>query len=332
MKFLFYIAIIAASGWAGWHFYPGIYDGMQAKIEERKKEKAKLVESGANKKPQDERPAIPGGNTGAGALLASISRKTDPADPGTTTPSTKPADGGMKPANPAPVAVVVDEIEAKYPMPKFKAIEEITKDWTSIPSKAFPRKIKTKVPLVFEGTTGKTELPSGSDAIAANMRPGTGILTVMRPGDETTRIDVPLANTDLKESLTSLYEKYKDYHRNRVVQQRTRARALKDRANGASEDQMKLAGPKPDVNPGGVIPIMLAALQKKPLKELKANAITSWGALNFEEVEGKVYWTGTVQCTVENALFGATQTEIMALIKDGEVVKWLYTGSREEVQ
>jgi hypothetical protein len=117
-----------------------------------------------------------------------------------------------------------------------------------------------------------------------------------------------------------------------VVAQREHARSVKEHANGASEDQMKLAGPKPEVRPGGVIPIMLASIDELKLKELKANAITSWGSLNFEMVEGAPYWTGTVQCTVENALFGPTQTEVMALIKDNKVVKWLFTGSREEVQ
>lgn len=332
MKFLLYLAVIAATAWSGWHFYPGIYDGMQARIKERKQDKENAVAVALSKKVQEEKEKTTPGGSQASALLEAMAKKKEEAGKNpavATTPA--PGDGAPKPVKPAPV-VVVDEIEAKYPMPTFRAIEDITKDWSSIPSKAFPRKIKTKVVLVFEGTTGKVELPIGGDAIAANMRPGTGILTVMRPGDDTTRIDVPLANTDLKESLTMLYERYKEYHRNRVVQQRARARSLKERANGANEDQMQLAGPKPEVRPGGIVPIMLESIEKLKLKELKASAITQWGGVNFEEVDGKPYWTGTVQCTVENALFGPTLTEVMALIKDGQVVKWLYTGSREEVQ
>jgi hypothetical protein len=331
MKFLFYIAVIAAAAWSGWHFYPDIYDGMHARIEDRKKEKAQAIAAAVQKKEHDDRQTASGGSQ-ASALLEAMAKKKEAGETMPAVANTNPPGSGESGSKPVKPVAVIDEIEAKYPMPAFKAIEEITKDWTSIPSKAFPRKIKTKVPLVFEGAAGKVELPTGGDAIAANMRPGTGILTVMRPGDETTRIDVPLANTDLKESLTALYERYKEYHRNRVVQQRTRARALKERANGASEDQMKLAGPKPEVRPGGVVPIMLASIEKLKLKELKASAITQWGGVNFEEVDGKIYWTGTVQCTVENALFGPTLTEVMALMKDNEVVKWLYTGSREEVQ
>ena len=47
---------------------------------------------------------------------------------------------------------------------------------------------------------------------------------------------------------------------------------------------------------------------------------------------GQVYWTGTVQCNVESAFFGSTPTEVMALMKNGRVVKWVYTGSKEDVQ
>jgi hypothetical protein len=334
MKFIFYVVVIAASAWAGWFFYPSIHGGMQARIDERKKEKEKILAQARTEAATEIR-TTPNGTSPAIAMLEALKGKQPaPADStaGPNPNNTKPADpANTKPADPSKT-VVLDEIEARYPMPNFKTIEEITKDWTTIPSRAFPKKVKSKVALTFDSGTAKTELPSGSDIIAAGMRAGAGILIVMREGDDTTRIDVPLANTDMKEYLTGLYERYKEYHRKRVLAQRDRARTLKDHPSGASEDQMKLAGPKPEVRAGGVVPVMLASIDELKLKELKASAITSWGAVNFEEIEGKPYWTGTVQCTVENALFGPTQTEVMALIKDGKVVKWLFTGSREEVQ
>ena len=334
MKFIFYIVIIAASAWAGWYFYPSIHDGMQARIEERKKEKEKMLIAARDQAAQEIR-VSPNGTSPAIAMLEALKGK----QPGTGESSSNPGSNPPKPGEVAntkppetPKVAAVDEIEARYPMPNFKTIEEITKDWTTIPSRAFPRKVKTKVPLTFDAATGKTELPMGSEATAAGMRAGAGILIVMREGDDTTRVDVPLANTDLKESLTALYERYKEYHRKRVIAQREHARTLKERPNGANEAQMKLAGPKPEVRAGGIVPIMLASIDELKLKELKASAISSWGPLNFEEVGGIVYWTGTVQCTVDNALFGPTQTEVMALMKDNKVVKWLFTGSREEVQ
>ena len=334
MKFVFYLVMIAASGWAGWYFYPNIHKDMQAKINERAKEKEKEKAAIRSQVEKESRTTSTGGSQPM-AMLEMLKGKqpAPPANPGTGTTS-KPAETpAIANTKPSPTAVAaVDEIEARYPMPNFKTIEEITKDWTSIPSKAFPRKVKTKVALNFDGAAGKVAVEPGNDVMAIQMRPNTGILIVMRAGDDTTRIDVPLANTDLKETLSVRYERYKEYHRKRVIAQRERARSLKDKANGASEDQMKLAGPKPEIRPGGVIPIMLASIDELKLKEIKPSSITQWGSLNFEEVDGKPFWTGTVQCTVENALFGPTQTEAMALIKDNKVVKWLYTGSREEVQ
>jgi hypothetical protein len=332
MKMIFYITVIAAALWAGWFFHPGISREMTARIEARKAEAEKKAASARNQAAHDDR-VDHKGQSKAGSLLASLAgNRSDPASQGAN--GSPPAPPGPpktpdKPVTPAPVATV-DEIDARYPMPVFRTIEEITKEWSAIPSRAFPRKVKTKVPLTFDVPAGKVELPAGSEAKAAGMI--AGMLIVMREGDDSSRIQVPLANTDLKEKLTDLYERYKNYHRDRVIKQREHARALKARSNGASEEQMKLAGPKPEIRAGGVIPIMMESIQSGKLTELKLENITAWGGLDFEEVDGTVYWTGTLQCTVENALFGPQPTEVMALMKDNKVVKWIYTGSREPVQ
>lgn len=333
MKFLFYIAVIAAAGWAGWYCHPYIAKEMQARIDQRKNADAEKIASAVNQAAHRERTNADG-TSKASALLAQLkSGQPAPGNPVQVTPNpgtpAPPSPGTVSTPPPAP-SLPVDEIDARYPMPTFKTIEEITKEWSAIPSRAFPRKIKTKVPLTFDTAAGKLELPAGSDARAAGMV--AGMLIVMRESDDSSRIQVPLANTDLKETLTVLYDKYKEYRRNLVMKQREHARALKARSNGASEEQMKLAGPKPEVRPGGVIPIMLASIEALKLTELKASSITSWGDLNYEEIDGTVYWTGTVQCTVENPLFGPQPTECMALMKDNNVVKWIYTGSREPVQ
>ena len=334
MKFILYIAVIAATGWAGWYTHEFIAPWMKDRIDARKTAAEKKINSAVNEAAQRDR-LTANGQSRAGSLFQEISKsQPNPSNPGTVASTTPPPlNPGDAPAHTKPVGVStgpVDEIDARYPMPNFKTIEEITKEWSAIPSRAFPRPIKTKVALSFDAPAGKVELPPDSKALAAGMV--AGMLVVMRDKDDPTRIQVPLANTDLKETLTALYERYKEFHRNRTIGQRERARALKARANGANEEQMKLAGPKPEVRAGGVIPLMMDALQNGKLVELKASSITSWGDLNFEEIEGTVYWTGTAQCTVDNALFGPQPTEVMALMKDNKVVKWIYTGSREEVQ
>ncbi len=232
--------------------------------------------------------------------------------------------------SPAAAASSAEEVTAKYPMPEFKPIEEITKEWSKIPSRAFPRKVKTLVSVNFEGPAGKTALPEKSEALAVGMT--QGMLVLMKDKNDPARSLVPLANTDLKESMTALYEKYKTYKIKQVEQQRERALALKARANGATEAELAAAGPKPKTEIGGVITAMMTSLRAKEITETAEDKIIAWGDLNVEEFEGKSYWTGTLQCNVDNAIFGPTPTELLALIRDDKVVKWVYSGSKEPVQ
>ncbi len=334
MKIVLYLLIITAAGFAGWVAQPGLYtwlkDRKDTRLADKAKEHAAIKQQG-----KEEANGGSNANFNAKVLDALINRGSAPTSPtapspgsvGTNTTASNNTPATTRPASTAPP---VDEIEARYPLPAFKTIEEITKEWSAIPSRAFPRKVKTKVALDFDTAAGKVNLPTGSDARAAGMV--AGMLIVMREGDDTSRVQVPLANTDLKETMTSLYEKYKDYRRNIVLKEREAARTRKAKANGATPDQMTKAGPRPDVRAGGVIPVMMDDIMTGKYSELKANSITSWGNLEYEEVDGAPYWTGTVQCTVENALFGPSPTEMMALIKDNKVVRWIYTGSREPVQ
>jgi len=332
MKIVLYLLVIAFTCWAGWYSQPGIYNWMKDRLETRKAATEAKIASAASKAKQEvENPG--GKNFNAAVLDALINRTPAPPQPGTTNTSTNPSTASTtasKPAAPEPAPAPVDEIETRYPLPNFRTIEEITREWSQIPSRAFPKKIKTKVDLVFDTPAGKVNLPTGSEARAAGMV--AGMLIVMRMEDENPRIEVPLANTDLKETMTTLYEQYKEYRRNMVLKERQAARDRKSRANGASEQEMALAGPKPEVRAGGVIPIMMDDILTGNYVELKAPNITNWGNLAFEEVEGTKYWTGTLQVTVENPIFGPQPTEVMALIKDNKVVKWIYTGSREPVQ
>ncbi len=329
MKILLYLLVIALTGWAGWFSQPGLHGWMKERLESRKSAKEREIASAVNKSKLDDRS---GPNFNSAILDAIINKNPNPAPPGPGTANPNPGTTVASNTNPSPepATPAVDEIDARYPMPNFRTIEEITKEWSAVPSRAFPRKVKTKVDLSFDTAAGKVALPTGSEAKAAGMV--AGMLIVMRPDDDSTRIQVPLANTDLKETMTALYEQYKDYRRGIIVKERAAARARKNSSNGATEAQMALAGPKPDVRAGGVIPIMMDDILTGKYTELKAPSISSWGSLAFETIEGTPYWTGTLQCTVENPLFGPQPTEVMALMKENKVVKWIYTGSREPVQ
>lgn len=334
MKAVLNLIIVALTVAAGWYFHPGIVTSMEASLENARKKRAHEIATAVKE--------VTGGTASAGGTettssaaltarqLADSLRKSSSGAPSRTdlpggTPQPSPTA-----ATEAPVIAQVDEFEAKYPLPVFKEISEITKDWSSIPSRAFPRPVKTLVPINLESPTGKIQLAAQSDALAVAMT--QGMLVVIKDRENPARSLVPIANTDLKETLTNLYEKYKTYKIDQIMKQRERARGLKARANGATAAELAAAGPKPKVESGGVITAMAVSLRSKDIKETTEERVTAWGDLNIEEINGGSYWTGTIQCTVDNAIFGPTPTELMALIRDEKVVKWLYSGSKEEVQ
>lgn len=333
MKIVFNLLIVAVAVMAGWFFHPKLYKLM----EDRKAHSAKQrsLELAAAIKEMGMVPKNGSGAAGAPAAPpppSAASQLAESLRSGSSSSGTLPGAPSKilsTPAPPKPAVAQVDEIEAKYPLPQFREITDITKDWTSIPSRAFPRQVKTLTAINLEGPSGRVPLPENSDALAMGMT--QGMLVIMKSRSDPARSLVPLANTNLKETLTKLYDEYKAYKTSQVMKQRERARALKSRANGATDAEMAAAGPRPKVEAGGVVTAMIASLRAKEIKEVQENRITAWGEINLEKIDGKDYWTGTIQCDVDNAIFGPIPTEIMALIRDDKVVKWLYSGSKEEV-
>ncbi len=337
MKIVFNFLVVALAVAAGWYFQPGLVKSLEARraraVAQHSAEIAAAVRQATGGSASIAAAEPPAASSAAQQLAASLRRPS--AEGGPKALPGSPARPSL-PGDPAPTAGAApgtagDDIEARYPLPTFKTISEITKEWSSIPSRAFPRTVKTLVAVNLEGPSGKVPLPEKSEALAVGMT--QGMLVLMKSREDPARSLVPLANTDLKETLTVLFEKYKKYKTDQVLGQRERARSLKARANGASEAEMAAAGPKPSREAsGGVIPAMLQSLRDKQIKETTEDRIIAWGDLNVEQINGGTFWTGTIQCTVDNAIFGPTPTELMALIRDDKVVKWLYSGSKEEVQ
>lgn len=344
MKVVFNLILVALAAAAGWYLQPDVVNWMAARKEAAKKAFDATVQAAIDAKADGSRPSSKNKDGGpskndissaASDLAANMRKNSSRPSDSAATPSMDNGDqgnsqGSMVSTPSSNAAPAADEIEVRYPLPSFKSIEEITKEWSSIPSRAFPRPVKTLVPIVFESPAGKVKLPENSDALAVGMT--QGMLVLMRSREDSARSLVPLANTDLKQSLTVLYDKFKAYKIEEVRKQRQRAKDLKSRSNGATAQEMAAAGPKPKVDENGVILAMMQSLRAKEIKETTPEKIISWGPLNVEEIGGKAYWTGTLQCTVDNAIFGPIPTELLALIKDEKVVKWLYSGSREEVQ
>ncbi len=286
----------------------------------------------------------PGKQDQAGSTGKGTGDKTDP-DPKLRTD--KEPDGGktkpaVKPVNPPnPPAQELDEIAKRYPMPKFKSIEQAVGNWQAIPSTAFPRPItvNTTVKVVLAGGVGSSTWKPGPNYYA--LRADGPLLTVGRTKDAPVRGQVSIDQTNYKEVLTKEFDKWKMNQELIVEKKRTRyrkvmAEARNIAANPPSRNEAGLLewekelGKKPVQNPDGTVPIMLASLSRKDVNEITPGIIEGWGPVIREVVDGEAYWTATVDYKTVS-MFGELNTEAQALMRNGKVMRWQYTGSGESV-
>ena len=58
--------------------------------------------------------------------------------------------------------------------------------------------------------------------------------------------------------------------------------------------------------------------------------ITYWRWLGRQTFDGDTYWAGAVGYQTDT-MFGIINTEGKALMRDGKVVRWVYSGSEEPI-
>lgn len=252
--------------------------------------------------------------------------------------------------NPTPQ---VDPIEEKYPFPDFKPIEDLVGNWKKIPDSAFPRQVtvKVKAKYIFAGGAGSSTIPPGRKTTALSF---SGDQLIIAPSTQSKiRGKILIDDTDYKEILGAEYEKYKNRKRKAVMTQRQRARliAAEEEKNSGPQSipsqsvtiatasrlpKTRLSeyenqiGKIPKRGNDGRVEIMVSSLMNGEVSEIKVNEISNWGPIRYELVDGEPYWTGTVTYNT-TSLFGTYPTEAMAIMRNGKVIDWLYTGSLEEV-
>lgn len=319
MKVLIYLLVIVVAAAAGYFTHPAIYNMID---NSRPKTQVTAVENTGPKVA-----TMPQGSQVDAGELAKLQEKLRGSAPTGETPA------GDAPANPPPPPPPAeDEFAKKYPLPNFKPIEEITKDWTYIPARVFPRKVMSKVDVDFHVAGGKATVPKGSELFAIGM--ADGMLIVSRDGEGTLKEQIPLAGVDLQETMIDLYEKFKKRTTDRVLALRAKAKYEKENPGPPptpDDERVKLAGPKPAMNAEGQIPEMAASIQNKEVTEFKLPQIITWNPVDFQMDGANGYWTGTVTVRM-STLFGDVDTEVTAFMSKGKVAKWIYSGSKEPVQ
>lgn len=247
----------------------------------------------------------------------------------------------------------IDPIEEKYPFPDFKPIEALVGNWKKIPNSAFPRQVtvKVKAKYIFAGGAGSSTVPAGSKTTALSF---SGDQLVIAPNAQSKiKGKISIDDTDYKEILGAEYERYKNRKRKAVMTQRQRARLIAAEevknsnvqsipsqsvtiATASKLPKTRLSeyenqiGQIPKRSNNGRVEIMIKSLMAGEVSEIKINEVSNWGPIRYEIVDGEPYWTGTVTYNT-TSLFGTFPTEAMALMRNGKVIDWLYTGSLEEV-
>lgn len=215
--------------------------------------------------------------------------------------------------------------------PKFEPIEALTGNWLKIPASAFPREVKLVQDAMFKMSVGSSKIAAGGKAYA--LAADNGVLTLAPTASSPARAQLPIDGTDLKAQLNEAYEKWKI----------TRAEELKAiaankvqnqpaaSASGAGPSSSEVdAGGKPVRDSTSGYPLLIASMKSGQITEIKPENVISWQDPQPTMIQGKPGWAVKVGCNVKT-VFGLQPTEAQALVLNGRVVGWYYTGSGEEV-
>ncbi len=233
------------------------------------------------------------------------------------------------PTTPAPAAPQVVAV-AQPTGPKPGSIEALTKDWQAIPATAFPREVTLLKDTEFKMAAGASKMAAGRKVQALSLSAGT--LTLAPAAGSTARANVALDDTDLKAVLTDIYEKWKvaraAYLKEMAAKKKLNAPTVSvaQNTNAAEAD----AAGKPIRSSDGSYPLLVASMRRGQVTEIKPENISSMGEPQPAKVQGKDGWAIRVGFEAKT-VFGPQPTEAQALIVNGQVQGWFFTGSGEEV-
>ena len=241
--------------------------------------------------------------------------------PSTTAPKTTPS--------PAPAAAPKPPASADdFVPPAIATIEEATKNWTAIPERAFPRSVVLKQAVEIKMSVGSGQLAAGTSAIA--LAAHQGVLTVAPSEGSTARGSIAVTATDFPDQIHSAYDTWKA-HRIALARKGWEARRQNASAGAAvaTADQLDPAG-KPLANSDGSYGLLLESMKRGQVNEITPQKILRWGQPRTGQVDGQPGWLIDVEFNTMT-LFGPFDVQAQAQILNGRLVRWIYTGSGEEV-
>lgn len=212
---------------------------------------------------------------------------------------------------------------------KVETLEELTKNWTSIPPSAFPRQVKLRREATFKSNVGSSKLPAGTPVIA--LACDKGILNLAPSESSPVRGMARVGDTDLK---TQFHESYATWAAARAEALR-KQQAEKQRAQASDGPPSSVSGGvdqsgKPVRDAEGMYPVLLASMKSGQVTDITPKKIKMWGTPQLATIEGKPTWV--LDVNYNTIVFcGPMEAKAQAHVRDGRVIRWVYPGSGEPV-
>lgn len=226
------------------------------------------------------------------------------------------------PAAPAPAAASKG--------PKFDPIEVLTGNWLKIPPSAFPREVKLLQDAMFKMSVGGSKVAAGGIAFAISAE--NGVITLAPTATSPARAQLPIDGTDLKARLNETYEKWKVLRTEElkaIAAKKTQQQAVQPVASAPSSSEVE-AGGKPVRAGNGSYPLLLSSMRSGQVTEVTPENVTGWQEAQPTTVQGKNGWVVKVNFNAKT-VFGPQPAEAQAIVLDGRVTGWYFTGSGEEI-
>jgi hypothetical protein len=249
----------------------------------------------------------------------------------------------VKPVMPQPMKPVVTETPKPAPTPvsvapppppvssgpKFEPIETLTGNWLNIPPSVFPREVKLLQEAEFKMSVGASKVAAGGTAYALSAE--KGVITLAPAVGASARAQLPVDGTDLKTQLNAVYEKWKMLRAEELKAIAARKQQVMPQQQEAvpSSSEADASG-KPVRGADGSYPLLVASMKRGQVTEITPQNIKGWQDPQPLKVQGKDGWAVKVNFEAKT-VFGPQPAEAQALILDGRVTGWYFTGSGEEV-
>ena len=199
------------------------------------------------------------------------------------------------------------EPQKEVEKPKPKPVPTVNIDLSLVKPEDFPQEVSLRDSFEIEQGGLKLSLEEGTNVIPVRLE-GTNLIFKTKGIDLENSIDVDLTN--FKELVLPVMN----------------ARLERE------EEMRRIEAAKPVIlDDAGIISCIKASVQGEGVSEFTPEQVSAWEVAEDMEFDGQTYQVGSVTVE-EQTILGPQTNKAIALIENGEVVKWLWAKTKLEVR